>query len=76
MPQLAFPIIALFDQPVETQVELWENKVKVYSKRVYLLQKIFLKTPRVDSWTKIKSGCEIRSDHVKYYSVETEHSWF
>ena len=40
MPQLAFPIQILFDQPVKTQVELWENKVKVYRKREFIsLQK-------------------------------------
>ena len=40
MPQLAFPIQTLLDQPVKTQIELWENKVKVYRKRIYFLAKI------------------------------------
>ena len=40
MPQLALSIQTLFNQPVKTQVELWENRMKVYSKRrIYFLAK-------------------------------------
>ena len=77
MPQLAFPIQTLLDQPVKTQIELWENKVKVYRKREFIsLQKSASTKETHHSWLTIKSGCEIQSGHVRCYSAVTERSSF